>query len=1285
MNAYASYYQKLTRWQLLFSKKNIWFIVFLFILSSFEGTAKEVRIDKNKEPITSFDELFITIYLKTNISIEVEVLISDSDVLYINIADLFSKLEIPCAAGNKENSLQGFIENENNPYFIDFDKKQIKIGKRTINAEQGLINEMGDIYIKSSLLEDAFGLTITFNQRSLSAKLTSNFELAFLKKMRVENSRQNILKLQEKLTVVDTIIKREYHLFKPGMLDWGISLNQTNNEYKNNFFRLGVGAELLYGEANVTVNYSNLYEFNNRMLQYSWRWIDNDTKYIKQAQLGDIFPRSISFLSAPVVGGSINNSPNTVRKSSGFYTISEHTEPNWTVELYINDVLIDYTLTDASGLYVFRVPIVYGYTILKLKFYGPLGEERIEERTTNVPFTFVPAKTLEYSVSGGVLEDKDNSKFGQGVANYGINRFMTIGAGLEYLSSIPDKPLIPFASFAVQPFSTLGMSFEYAHNVRMRSLLSYNFGKSAFLEIDYANYVDGQKATPFNANEERKIRVSVPFKMKKVSGFAKLNFNQFVYSSFDYNQFDAIFSAYYKNYSANISTLLNWVGDRPTYMTSIASLSYRMRNGLILRPSAEYNVSDNQLLWYRAEIERSVNKMYLSVSYERKVLAKTDNVSLNFRYDLNFARVGFSTFHNNLRTTFSENAQGSLAFGADNGVVKSSNNSALGKGGILFYPFLDLNQNGKLDKGEQRILLTNVRVTAAKAVISEKDSIVRVSDLNAFINYTVEFSDDDLDNISWRFKHKTYQVLVDPNQYKKVDVPIISIGEVSGIVSKNNEGIGRITIQIYDKKGNKVAETLTETDGYYSYLGLKPGEYSTKIDEAQLNKLGYESTPKTHSAVIKASVDGDVIQGLDFNLTNGKDSVAQVESKIIIPTENPVKVNPEKSDVNKSSTEISGVEKIHQNNVVSGNGKLDILNRYSQEKNGKIYGQVHTKAANTIVGISGLSMQLYNKDGQKASEVITNDQGNYNFSDLIPGEYSISIDEAQLKNLKYQVLPKTHNVDIIISVDGDIIENLDFEIYTSDKIIKDSVDQKVYKNTISTENPTKNSVEKRDVNKSSDKVSNEKAEMEAAINKSFSKISDTKGSFYSVQLGVFKKIVTPKQLLNLTPVYYEILPDRTARYISGKYDLLKTAKNARNIIIAKGIRDAYVVAYQNGEKIERTKLDSLKKYSKVMKGKIYGQVHTKDANATLGISGILVQLYDVKGVKVSEVTTRDKGVFSFSGIEKGEYIVRLDNAQLEKLGYESTPKTHSAVIKASVDGDIIQGLDFNLTNGKDLK
>ena len=839
-------------------------LVFVLFILNIQTNAQ----DKKNKFISNFEEIFITVYTEKSFSFETDVLISDTNLIYLNVEDLFRKLKIKCLSN--ENILTGFIENESNRYRIDFKKKQIKIGTISIDFTKRVIADFGVDYIEASALSDAFGLTILFNPRSLSAKLTSSFELPFIKQQRIENTRSNISKLQGKPIISDTIITRNYHLFKLGTLDWSLSSFQNLNIASTSAISLRAGSELLYGEANVSINYNDQSKFDPRQIQYNWRWIDNDKKIIKQAQLGNVSNQSIAFLNAPLIGATFNNSPNTIRKASGSFTINDYTEPNWTVELYINDILVDYTLADASGLYLFKVPIVYGYTTLKLKFYGLLGEERTEERTMNTPYTFVPPKTLEYSFTSGVLQDAVNSRFGQVGFNYGVSRFLTFGAGLEYLSSIPNHPFIPFAKITFQPFPSMVLNFDYAHNVSTKGLMNVYFTKNMFLEVDYTKFVEGQLARRFSALEELKVRFSRPFKNKYFSGFTRLNFNQFVYKSLTYNQFDFLMSTYYKQFNLSSSSFINWASSNSSFIRSVLALSYRLRNGLVVRSSAEYNLSTNNLVRFNGEIEMRVSEMYFSLSYARSIQSKKNNFFLSLRYDLPFARAGISSSYSHNSLVFSENAQGSLAFDGENNYVHTSRNSAISKGGILFYPFLDLNQNGVLDSGEKKVLLSNVSVASNVAVISKKDSIVRVSDLNAFVNYNVKFSDTDLDNISWRFKDNTYQVVVDPNQYKHVYVPIISVGEVNGMVylvsNKTMKGQARVTLQVYDEKGAKVAETLSEYDGYFSYLGLKPGTYIVRVDESQLKKLNYKSYPTEHQIVIKESTYGDLLEGLDFKL-----------------------------------------------------------------------------------------------------------------------------------------------------------------------------------------------------------------------------------------------------------------------------------------------------------------------------------------------------------------------------------------------------------------------------------
>jgi hypothetical protein len=438
------------------------------------------------------------------------------------------------------------------------------------------------------------------------------------------------------------------------------------------------------------------------------------------------------------------------------------------------------------------------------------------------------------------------------------------------LSSITNGPFIPFARATLQPFNKLTINGEYAYGVRTRGLLDYYFWKDALLEIEYANYVDGQLATWFNANEERKIKLSIPFRIKKFTGLANINYQQLVYKDFFYNQGNIMVSFYYKQLSANSSTQFNWIDMKTPYVTTDLALSYRLKKGYTLRASAQYNVSGNILLTCKAVIEKSIPRGYLSATYERNILSNDNYIGFSFTYDLPFARTSIYASHSNDNISFSESAQGSMAFGAGNNIHVSCN-SSVGKGGILLYPFLDLNNNGTFDEGEPMVKLNSVKIFGGRASFSERDSIVRISDLNAFVNYIVEFNDYNLENIAWRFKHKTYQILIDPNQFKRVDIPVIAVGEVTGMAYLNQgdvlKGIGRILVKFYRKNGDLAfAETLSESDGYIGYMGLEPGEYIARVDSVQLSNLGFSADPPQRTFTIKTLKEGDSAGGIDFVL-----------------------------------------------------------------------------------------------------------------------------------------------------------------------------------------------------------------------------------------------------------------------------------------------------------------------------------------------------------------------------------------------------------------------------------
>jgi hypothetical protein len=812
----------------------------------------------------------ITIYIDGGYNFETNVLISPTNKIYLNVETLFKILKIKCL--RELNTLVGFIENEEKPYAINLEKNRITFGSKSIDISNGIIEELGVKHIEASLLFDAFGLNIIFNPRSLTAKLEANFELPFVKELRYKKIRKNISQLQGKPTIVDSIISRKYHLLKLGTLDWALSSSQDINNASNTTINLGLGTELLFGQANFNMQYNPNNKFDLENINYGWRWVNNDHKIIKQADLGLIPGPSFSSARETIIGTTISNAPTTVRRTEGSYTITDTTEPNWTVELYINDVLIDYTEADTAGLYVFKIPIVYGYTVIKFKFYGPLGEQRTEERITNTPYTFIPEKNLRYSLTTGIVQDSINSRFAKIGLNYGVTRNLTIAAGAEYLSSNPNEPFIPFAQVAYLPYSSIVLNFEYIHQNELKGLLNFNLTKTAFLELVYTKRFERNLNRDFPQSENFEVDFSTPFHIKSFKGFTKATFNSTKYASFSYNQFNWTFSSYIQKLKINWGSFVNWTTANTPQISSNLGLGYRITNGAILTSTASYNFNKSKFNSLDINLQWRILKINLIASYQRTIESKTNTVSLSAHYNLPFARAGISSSYDGSNLNFSENAQGSMAFSLDDGILHTGNNSAIGKGGLLLHPFLDLNENGKLDIGEKRVLLSSLRVPGAQAIISKKDSIIRVFDLNAYVDYTIEFSDATLNNIAWRFKHKTYKILIDPNQYKRVFIPVISVGEISGIVSlrkdKGVRGQGRITVQIMDDKGAKVTEILSEFDGYFSYLGLKPGKYTVQIDPEQLKKLNYKALPESHQVTIKVSEYGDIIDGLTFTLSS---------------------------------------------------------------------------------------------------------------------------------------------------------------------------------------------------------------------------------------------------------------------------------------------------------------------------------------------------------------------------------------------------------------------------------
>jgi len=650
---------------------------------------------------------------------------------------------------------------------------------------------------------------------------------------------------------------------------------------------LTLGSILAGGEANVTLNYNNNTPFTEKQQYYLWRYANNDHRALRQVLAGKISSGATSSLYSPVVGVQFTNTPTTYRRSFGSYTLSDFTEPGWLVELYVNNVLVDYIKADASGFFTFEVPLVYGNSGVKLQFYGPWGEERSKEQNISIPFNFLPVGEFEYKVSAGMVEDSLHSRFSRANFSYGVARRFTIGGGVEYLSSVTSGNIMPFVNTSLRLASSLLISGEYTYGVRAKGILNYRLPSNVQFELNYTKYEKGQKAINYNYLEERKVAVSVPIRSANFSAFSRLTLNQIIMPATKYTTAELLLSGAIAGVNTNFTTysLLSDLAKPYTY--SNLSLSFKLAGAFILTPQAQFDYNHAEFISIKSGLEKHLFKNgFMSLSYEQNFRNNFSNIEMGLRYDFSFAQVGLSARRNNNITTLVQSASGSLMVDAKTNYTGANSRASVGKGGITLLPYLDLNCNGRREPGEPKAYGLNLRVNGGRVELNDKDSTIRVFNLEPYTNYLVTLDQSGFDNIAWQLQKKTLSIAIDPNMFKLIEVPIAVLGEASGTVylggRGGQKGQGRIIVNFYSSDSRLAARTISEADdGYFSYLGLAPGEYEARIDTAQLNKVNMTVLPSSVPFTITAGLDGDVVDGLDFVLRSEQvpivmDSVVKV-------------------------------------------------------------------------------------------------------------------------------------------------------------------------------------------------------------------------------------------------------------------------------------------------------------------------------------------------------------------------------------------------------------------------
>ena len=853
-------------------------LLFMLLLPAISFTSEKPEIE--------YEGLSITLNVAGIGGQEVSAVFRGKDA-FLSVVDVFNFLKIRNVPSPTLDTISGFFIDTKAIFIIDKPNNRITYREKVFAMEPNdLISTETGLYLKTDYFGKIFGLDCTFNFHSLSVSLNTDLDLPLIREMKRELMRRNLASLYKE-KIADSTIHRSFPLFKIGMTDWSVTAQQQKLGVSNTRLNLKIGAMIAGGETNLLLNYNSAEPFQLRKQYYLWRYANNDLRALRQVMVGNIAPQATSSIYSPVVGVQLTNTPTTYRRSFGSYTLRDFTEPGWMVELYVNNVLVNYVKADASGFFTFEIPLIYGKSDIKLRFFGPWGEEQSREQSFSIPLNFLPKNELEYTVSAGTVEDGLNSRFSRASFNYGLDRRLTLGGGVEYLSSVAIGNYMPFVNVSLTLFSNLLFSGEYTHGVRYKGLLSCRLPSNLQLELNYIRYKKGQTAIRYNYQEERKAILTMPFRLKNFNAFPMFSITQIIMPETRITNVQLLLSCMVSGVSTNLTTYELSAGQAHPYIYSILSQTFRFPAKFVFKHQVQYNYNSSKITSVRGELEKQIlDRGFMSLSYEKYLNDRTSYIGVGLRYNFSFAQTAFSARKGrNSSVSTVQSARGSLLYDSETNYLGFNNRTSVGKGMLIILPFLDLNGNGRREKEEPKVDGLKIRIEGGRINYNPLDTTIHVFDLEPYTDYYIEIDHSSFDNIAWQIKNHTLKVGIDPNHSRLIDIPVVVMGEASGMVclkdDKGKHGLGRITVNFYRNDSIFVGHTFTESDGYFSYLGLAPGSYTVRPDTIQLRKIKMVAYPGYLPVNILGIKDGDIVDGLEFVFETIKKDTSKATSVIM--------------------------------------------------------------------------------------------------------------------------------------------------------------------------------------------------------------------------------------------------------------------------------------------------------------------------------------------------------------------------------------------------------------------
>jgi len=857
--------------------------IVLFFCSMYNSYAAQYELPKDS--YSGVFEFKYTKFFRSNIQGLVY-----KDSVYIPLKSLFEKLYIYYKFDFDKQLMSGYYKHNSNLYEMNFLEKTAKFkdSAYTIAPDEVLVSDL-EVFVLPSFVNRIFNmmLEVDFSNlivrvRYLSEKNLRNKNiLPVLNRYNNEIEKQGLMDQQE-FRGFDMLYDLERNLLNGGLLDYvvGSSFDEFNRSYN---YSTNVGIQLLGGDLQVSsrgLYNEKIFEYDNL---FSWRYFLGDNPFITQFQVGDIVNQGYSSNLLPINqirGAQITNETTLRGQNFSTVVIEDNLKPGWQVELWVNSVLYDQTIADPFGNYRFELPLNYGNTNVELRVYGTRGEYIKTLRNIMVPSEFRKPGEVKYSATAG-QRTFDNNFVADAKLAVGVNNWLT---NIVDVQKVDNNEIQLFERLLVRLGSQLFANFDINPNNYYRAGL---VGTDEDIGSFSAGYLLNDKRTVYGTGENSRLELAgslhnlldipVSFSFRGARSFYDNYASNFIQVN---THFNLLFS-FRVNYTANFTeldvpnNLRHKIGIDVNYFISDMYRIFPFLGNLNLYVNTIYDLNHHMFDNLGINLSQTVmGNNLLRFGYRKNFRINSSQFYAGLQLNFDKFRSSSRGFYRDDQASFVQTFSGALGFDSEDYELIANNSRAVGsvgQGAARFRFFLDDNANEVWDEGEQVIPGVRVALSQGGRFVRDDDPMTMTfTNLAPYGSYNVVVDEESFPNPLWIPNLTSFAFMSEPNIIKVMNIPCYSAGVIDGGVTyvEGDHRIPQTGVKVHImSKDNNFKEVLpVYSDGTFYKVGLAPGEYVAWVDSAQVKILNVKSRPELLVFNVDKTIDGDFVEGLQFEL-----------------------------------------------------------------------------------------------------------------------------------------------------------------------------------------------------------------------------------------------------------------------------------------------------------------------------------------------------------------------------------------------------------------------------------